>query len=224
MSDPTSLPPGEYRLIGPDDKEIFRGGLQDAWQVWPGTQAQRQAVEDMYRVEKHKQDAEAQLAKAQDQALKLTHLADELLTRCEAYVSNCEAREQEARDREASEAEAKAEQEEQERLAAIAAALAPIPGPNGEEPLAAPDHGDLEANAPVDPEERGYPASEEDDEGPVPLTYGKLPLSYVKGESSTDPPPLAPPGEPKPEPGSRLYPARPGIAQPTAISLNSAGE
>jgi hypothetical protein len=221
----TELPPGEYRLIGPDDKEVFHGGLRDAMEIWPGTQAQRQAVENMYRVEKHKQDAEAQLAKAQDQALQLAHVANDLITLCEAYVSNCEAREQEARDREASKAEA----EEQERLAAIAAELKPIIGPDGELQIT-PDDGELEIKHKTDPEKHGYEVSDPSEEdnaegtGPVPLSYGTKPsMSYVKSEG-TDPMPIAPPGEPEPEPGSRLYDGPPKVGQIPDISLNSEEE
>jgi hypothetical protein len=41
MTDPTSLLPGQYQLTGPNNEIIFKGSLQDAMQVWPGTQAQR---------------------------------------------------------------------------------------------------------------------------------------------------------------------------------------
>jgi hypothetical protein len=175
-----TMPPGEYSLIGPNNEIIFKGGLNQAMELWPGTQARRQAAEDMYKMEQHKQDAEAQLAKAQDQALKLARVANDLISRCEAYVSNCEAREQERHDAEEAEAAARAEEQEAERLAAIAAELAPIIGPDGEQP-SKEDDGELTVKHAPDPEQHGYPAGDpetEDDQAVKPvLSYGKVPLS-----------------------------------------------
>jgi hypothetical protein len=190
----------------------------------------------MYRVEKHKQDAEQRLADAEAQALKLVHMAGDLISRCEAYVSNCEAREQERHDAEEQEAERQAEEQEAQRLAAIASQLAPIVGPDGER-LVAPDDGDLEPNPPVD-NERFNPEQEPvetDDQDPVKpiLSYANTPMSYIKKKDEDlppghDPQPFDPasPGEinipsPHPEPGSRLYEGPPQVGQPTAISLNS---
>jgi hypothetical protein len=231
-----TLPPGTYTLTGPNNEVIFKGGLNAAMEFLPDTIARRNAVHDMYRVEAHKKDAEAQLAKAQAQALQLAHVANDLITRCEAYVSNCEARELEARDCEASKAEAKAEAAERERLAAIANALKPIIGPDGE-PTATPDDGDLEAaKSPVDPERFNpeHEPVETDDQEPVKpiLSYANTPMSYIKKKDEElppghDPQPFDPasPGEidipsPGPEPGSRLYQHPPQVAQPVSVSLN----
>jgi hypothetical protein len=228
------LPPGSYTLTGPGNEVVFRGTFTEALELLPDTQARRQAAEEMHKMKKYQLDAEAAAQEAEAKALQLVRAAGELIARCEAYVSNCEAREQERHDAEEQEAERQAEEQEAARLAAIASQLAPIIGPDGEHQVT-PDDGDLEANPPVD-KERFNPEHEPvetDDQEPVKpiLSYANTPMSYIKKDEDLqpghDPQPSDPtsPGaidipSPHPEPGSRLYQHPPQIAQPVSISLN----
>jgi hypothetical protein len=235
----TDLPPGEYTVTGPNGFS-FTGGLNQAMELLPDTVARRQAVEDMYRAEKHKQDAEQRLAELQAQCAEAEVQRDEALAIRDEAITNARQLVEDANqvaDSIGSASKAHAEQQEAERLAEIAEQLAPIAGPDGkgEQTLAASDDGDLEANPPVDRER--YGPNERDDQEPaikpplayptVPTSYGNTPESWVKKKDSGDPLPFDPasPGEvdippPGPDPGSLDYPPRPQIAQPTAISMH----
>jgi hypothetical protein len=234
-----TIPPGEYTVTGPNGFS-FTGGVNQAMELLPDTVARRQAVEDMYRIEKRKQDTEAQLAKAlkrrdaalaeRDAALEernaIINDAKEIVRECSEIIEQTKA--------------ATDAHEEQERQTANAEQLAPIVGPEGEQPLAASDDGDLEAKHEVDPERYG-PNEREDAEPTIkpplayptlPTSYGKVPESYVKRKDTDlppghDPNPLNPeaPGEvdippPGPEPGSLDYPPHPQVAQPIGISMH----
>jgi hypothetical protein len=233
----TSLPPGQYTLTGPNNEVIFKGGLNDAMQIWPGTQAQREAAEAMYKMEKHKQDAEQRLADVEAKCAEAEAQRDEALAIRDEAIAN--ARElvkdaQQVADSIGGTAKAHEEEQETERVAAIAEELAPIIPPEGEQTIATPDDGELEIKHEVDPERYG-PGEREDatPEVKAALSYGTgVPLSYVpkrkdEGQEGSDPIPFDPasPGEvdipaPGPDPGSVLYPPHPQVAQPTAISLN----
>jgi hypothetical protein len=232
----TSLPPGQYTLTGPNNEVIFKGGLNDAMQIWPGTQAQRDAAEAMYKMEKHTQDAEQRLADVEAKCAEAEAQRDEALAIRDEAIANARQLVKDAQqvaDSIGSTAKAHEEEQETERVAAIAEELAPIIPPEGEQTIAAPDDGDLAAiKNKVDPERYG-PGEREDQDPEVkpPLSYGRVPLSYVKrkdeGQEGSDPIPFDPasPGEvdipaPGPDPGSVLYPPHPQVAQPTAISLN----
>jgi hypothetical protein len=226
----TSLPPGQYTLTGPNNEVIFKGGLNDAMQIWPGTQAQREAAEAMYKMEKHKQDAEQRLADVEAKCAEAEAQRDEALAIRDEAIANARQLVKDAQqvaDSIGSTAKAHEEEQETERVAAIAEELAPIIPPEGEQPIATPDDGDLTVKHEVDPERYG-PNEREDQDPEVksPLSYGRVPLSYVKRKDG-DPIPFDPasPGEvdilaPGPDPGSTLYPPHPQVAQPTAISLN----
>jgi hypothetical protein len=231
----TSLPPGQYTLTGPNNEVIFKGGLNDAMQIWPGTQAQRDAAEAMYKMEKHKQDAEQRLAEAEAKCAEAEAQRDEALAIRDEAIANARQLVKDAQqvaDSIGSTSKAHEEEQETERIAAIAEELAPIIPPEGEQTIAAPDDGDLEIKRAADPERYG-PNEREDQDPEVkpPLSYGRVPLSYVKrkdeGQEGSDPIPFDPasPGEvdirsPGPDPSSVLYPPRPQVAQPTAISLH----
>jgi hypothetical protein len=138
---------------------------------------------------------------------------------------------------------AERERRDRQRVAAMLDAL-----PDPDAPATLGDDGDLEIKHKPDPEKYGAgneaePNEQTDDEEEKPpkaaLSYGpvKKPplLSYVKSErmsqeghdaESGDPMPFNPnaPGEtekpePGPDPGTILYPRRPGIPQPTSTSL-----
>jgi hypothetical protein len=143
----------------------------------------------------------------QDYERNLRGLADEgnnLVQRCESFVSRFEEREHQRRDAEAQEAARLAEERERKRLDQIAAGLAPIVGPEGR-PIASPDDGELTIkHAPSEDPKRREP-SEDDELAPMP--FGTEPEEHRI---------------PGPEPGSRLYPPHPQVAQPVSVSLNKA--
>jgi hypothetical protein len=214
--------PQTFTLTSPTGEVIMTGSMSAIMERLPDTRARDDALDSMLHTaidaveaEEKRQDAVRSCAQMLDA------FADQMNARIDAYEAKCEA--------EAEEAKALAEQQEAERIAAIAEELAPIIPPEGEQPLAAQDDGDLEIKHKVDPERCGEDA---EGTGPVPLSYGTKPaLSYVKSEAEDpgrhDPLPFDPdaPGavrdpEPGPEPGSRLYQGPPQHPQPTSVSLN----
>jgi hypothetical protein len=215
----------------------------------PDTHDRNAALETAIRAAAEAVEAEERLAEAQASAVQMiTDGITRLTTRMDAYVARREAQRKADEEEEA--------RQEQERIKAMFDAL-PDPDephsfdpkeretspadqdpegiiPNPEDPTGtsiAGDDGELELKHAPDPDRYG----DADPEVKAALSYGKVPLSYVKKHDEDpeghDPIPFDPdaPGavrdpEPGPEPGSRLYPPLPGVPQPVSISLNSEEE
>jgi hypothetical protein len=224
MSEPDGYATVPLPPPGPEREALVRdailvGSLPEFMSYLPQTAAREEAEQRLADQEKQQAlTAEQQEAVRQCAAQILADGVSRLCDRLDSY--------EEQRALAAKEAEEEQERRDQEEVRAY---LAELPDPEQPEPLGTSDDNPLTPHEPVDPAKHGYPPAEDDAEGtgPVPLSYGHKgpPLSYTKSESSTDPMPLAPgPSEAKPEPGSRLYPPRPGISQPVSISLNSERE
>lgn len=168
----------QFTLTAPDGSVIATGS-----NLWADEVAKvLTATADLEEIERKKTEFDASAARIVDGLMKL---ATDQFSRLEAeQLEQEERRADEARQRAKAEAAA-----EQQRNQAIIDAM-----PDPDSPYF--PSGDLHTlpAKDIEPED---PTGEvlEDDEGPVPLTYGKLPLSYVKGEEDEGSPV---PGEPIP--------------------------
>jgi hypothetical protein len=220
MSEPDTQ---TFTLSAPDGSVIARGNLDALMEQLPDTNARNAALDQMLKtaaeaVEAEQRRDEALASTAQmisDAVTRLTH-------RMDTYIERREK--QQRRDEEEA---LRAEQEEIQRT------LASLTDPDAADPLgAANDDGDLEIkHAPS--EERYGPQVEEDADPKVKpvLSYGKVPMSYIKkkdatgdlpeGVESRSPAPLG--SDPIYGPANLAHPWTedlPQVSQPTAISLN----
>jgi vacuolar-type H+-ATPase subunit H len=164
-----------FRLLSPDGQEIMAGPMSALMERLPDTHDRNAALEAAVRAAKEAVEAEERLQDARacaaqiisDTVTRLTHRLDAYLTR---------QAEQRRRDAE------EAERQEQEEIQRALDQLPDPDDPDDPDPLtAAGDDDQLTAHPPVDPERYG-PGEREDAEAPVKpaLSYGKVPLSYVK--------------------------------------------
>jgi vacuolar-type H+-ATPase subunit H len=241
MSDPDTQ---MFRLLSPDGQEIMAGPMSALMERLPDTHDRNAALETAVRAAKEAVEAEERLQDARACAAQIiSDTVSRLCARLDAYVAH-----QEEQRRQDEEQALRQEQEEIQRT------LDQLPDPDepddpDNEPYAydqkereatltgtepANDDGDLTVKHAQDPEHYA-PGEREDAEAPVKpaLSYGRVPLSYVKKHDEdplrlTDPIPFDPdaPGavkhdpNPGPEPGSRIAPPLPQVAQPVSISLN----
>jgi hypothetical protein len=228
-----------FRLLDPDGQEIMNGPMSAIMERLPDTQARNSALEEAVHAAVEAVQAEERATEARACAAQIiTDTVTRLTTRLDAYIAHQE--EQQRRD--AEEAERKEQEEIQSMLDQLPDPDAPerttdqdpegiLPDPDDPTGTSiAGDDGDLTLKAPVDPEKYGPVEEDADPEVKAALSYGKVPLSYVKKHDS-DPLPFDPdaPGASEvpptgPEPGSIMDPPKPGIPQPVSISLNSEEE
>lgn len=165
------LPPGPAPA-----ESILVGSLDMLMEQIPDSIARKNA---MARLEDARISAD-EIARMQDatRGILASTLADAVTTLARR-LDNFEARRAEQAIAEAKERNDRERQQIQERLDAL---------PNPDDPDNWDYHpgGDLHSVAPSAPEDRKQLAASEDDDQPVPLSYGKLPLSYVKSEAEGD--------------------------------------
>jgi hypothetical protein len=175
MTDPNTQ---TFRLLDPLGQEIMAGPMSMIMENIPDTNARNSALEQAVHAAKVAVEAEERLQDARTCAAQMiSDTVAHLASRLDAYITRRE--EQRRQDEE------QAEREEQRR---IEDELASLPDPDAPDPLAASgDDDQLTVHPPVDPERYGPgPEIEDDQEQSKPvLSYGRVPLSYIKKKDAT---------------------------------------
>jgi hypothetical protein len=196
--------PQTFKLLDPAGEVIMTGSLDALMERLPDTPARDAALETAIRVAAEAVEAEERADEAR--ACAARSIAD-TITRLTERLDAEEQRREEQQRQDEEEAQLR-EQEEIEHM------LDELPDPDDPDPLtAAGDDGDLETKLALSPEK--YGVEEDADADAVPLSYGKVPESYVKGEEAQDPVGIG--GATDPEPDlEALGKAKDPEADPTA--------
>jgi hypothetical protein len=194
-----STEPQTFKLYGPTGELIMHGALSQVMETLPDTKARSAALADMLKVAADSVAAEERADEARASAAQI--LSDgvlHLMHRLDSFEKH--------RALSAKRAEAERQRRDRQRVEAYKDTW---PDPD-DEPYAF----DRKERTPADQDPEGIIPSPTDPTGAALADEG--PQDPNEMGAVYDP-------KPEPEPGSRLYPAHPGIPQPTSISLNSDG-
>jgi hypothetical protein len=189
-----------FRLLAPDGQEIMNGPMSMIMERLPDTSARKTALDEAVHAAVEAAEAEERRDEAR---ASVAQIITDTITRLCARLDAEEARREEQRKLDEEEAEREAQQSIEDELAALpdpddplayASPLGKQPAPD---PMGVGDDGDLEMKKAQDPEK--YGVEEDADADAVPLSYGKVPESYVKGEEAQDPVGIGGATDPEPD-------------------------
>jgi hypothetical protein len=197
-------PAQTFKLYGPTGDIIMTGSMNAIMERLPDTHARNAALEDMLKIAADAVEAEERATEAREAAAQiLSDGVTRLATRLDSFEK------QRAQSAKRAEAERKAAADRR-----VQRYLDELPDPDE------PDDADLYS---FDRKERA--AEDQDLEGVIPPAKDPTGAILKHDEGPQDPNEMGAvyDPEPHPEPGSRLCPPAPQVAQPVSISLNSEG-
>jgi hypothetical protein len=197
-----------FKLYDPDGMLIAHGATASkAMAPLPGSVARQEELQQMYSAVAEAVEAKEREQEAEQRAEQALATSAQILS---DGISRLATRLDAEEDRRALAAKEAEEEQQRKGEEEVRAYLAALPDPEQPEPMGTSDDDPLTAHPPVD-HERNNPEHE-----PLETDAAATQDPNQMGEVY-DP-------QPRPDPGSRLYPPHPGIAQPVSISLNSERE